>query len=206
MRNLTAGMISEFSGNSVTPNFLADLFFGSATVRIWTGLGNLVWLGETYIGAGNLIGISPIDETQDLQAKGLVATLNGIPTTLISAALQEGETRGRPFRLYLGVVDNNASVATEDEPGHVLTEDGGDILLENNLLSTPYRIFSGIMDVMEYSTDAKTSSIKLFIENCIIIGQRPKIGRYTAEDQRRRFPNDKGLEYINQLQDKEVVW
>lgn len=206
MRNLTPEMIAEFSSQSVKPALMAELFFDDQTLMMWSGLGDLEWDDKVFVGGGNFIGVSPIEETQDTQAKGIVASLNGIPSSLIALSLGE-RVRGRPFRMYLGVVDSQEYVATEDDPGRVELEDGsGYVILENRLLDSPYRIFSGLMDVMEFADDGATATIRLSVENSLIIGQRAKIARYTVEDQRKRYPYDKGMEFINQLQDKEIVW
>lgn len=199
-------MAAEVVSKAVQPIILAELYFDSGTLRLWTGVGNLDWNGNTFTGGGDFIGISPIEETQELQAKGIVATLNGMPSTIIALALGE-RCRGRPFKLYLGSANTTQYVATEDEPGRILLEDGsGYVLVENALLGTPYRIFSGLMDYMECTDNAQTADIRVSVENILIVGQRAKVSRYTAEDQRKRFPADKGFEFINQLQDKEIVW
>lgn len=206
MRNLTPAMAAELSASSVQAVILAEMYFDSGFIGIWGGYGTLTWGEKQYIGAGNLLNISSIDETQDLQAKGIVATLNGIPGTLIALALTE-RSRGRKFRAYLASVSSQSYVATEDEPGRVMLEDGsGYVRLENNLVDSPYRIFAGFMDTMEFSDNGQDAIIRLAVENILIIGQRNKVSRYTPEDQRKLYPNDKGLELINQLQDKEVIW
>lgn len=206
MRDLTPEMAAEFSGRSVSPVIMAEMFFDSATIGMWTGIGTLNWGDKEFLGGGNLIGVSPIEEEQGTVAKGIVVSLNGISPTLISAALAE-RCRGRKFNLYLGSVVRTRYVATEDEPGAVLVEDGsGYVLLENNLLDSPYRIFSGLMDVMEITDNGETANIRLSVENALIIGQRSKVARYTMEDQKKRFPDDTGLDFINKLQDKEIVW
>jgi len=99
LRNISSDMIAEFTSSSVNPVLMAELFFDSGTLRMWTGYGTLTYNGDDYFGGGNFIGISSIEETQDLEAKGIVATLNGVPTSLISIALAE-RSRGRPFRLH----------------------------------------------------------------------------------------------------------
>lgn len=206
MRNLTPQMASEVESKNLTPVILAEAIFDNDPLRMWTGYGSLFWGDKEFFGGGNFIGISPIDETQDTVAKGIVASLNGIPSTLVSLALSE-RCRGRPFRLYLGIVDTRRYVATEDDPGRVELEDGsGYVLLENQFVDSPYRIFSGLMDTMEFSDNGDTADIRLSVENILITGQRTKIRRYTSEDQKKYYPNDKGLDFINQLQDKEIVW
>lgn len=205
MRNLSPELASELVQPVMQPVFLAELEFDSQTVRLWTGYGNLLWKGEIYTGLGNMIGISEVSETQDIEAKGIVAYLTGIPSTNVALALLEN-CRGRPFRLYLGMFGDQGSILTEDDPGYVLNETGGKIFLENNFIVPPYRWFSGLMDFMEISMTGETHTISLSVENALIIARRSKVARYTDEDQRRRFTGDLGLQYINVLQDKEVVW
>lgn len=206
MRNLSPDMAAEFSGESTDPVLMGELEFDSGTLRMWTGLGSLFWGDKEFLGGGNFIGISPIEETQDTIAKGLVVSLNGVASTNIALALAE-RPRGRPFRLYLGVVSTRRYISTEDGDGRVELEDGsGYVLLENNLVDSPYRIFSGLMDVIESSDNGETATLRLSVENILIVGQRTKLYRYTDLDQKKIYPNDKGLELINQLQDKELVW
>lgn len=206
MRNLTPEMIAEFSAPQTNPVLMGELEFQSATLRMWTGLGSLFWGDKEFLGGGNFIGISPIEETQSTQAKGVVLSLNGVASTNVALALSE-RPRGRPFRLYLGVASTRRYIETEPGDGLVELEDGsGYVLLESQLVDSPYRIFSGLMDVIESTDNGDTAVLRLSVENILIVGQRSKVYRYTDEEQKKRYPNDRGLELINQLQDKELVW
>lgn len=206
MRNISPDLATEYSSQSVHPIIFAELFFDSVTIRVWSGLGTITWNGEQYTGLGGLIDVSPLEETQQLQAKGISCTLSGVPSTNVAMALTE-RCRGRPFRMWLGALpDAVNNVELEDESGIVLTEDGGNILLENQLVGEPLRLFTGMMDVMEFEDNGTTASIRLTVESSMIIGERTKIARYTTEDQKKKYPDDKGLDFINQLQDKEIVW
>lgn len=206
MRNLTADMAAEFAGESTSPALMADLVFDSGTVRMWTGLGVLTWGENQYNGGGNLIGLSPIEETQELVANGIVVSLSGVSSQNLALALTE-KTRRRPFRLYLGVVTTRQYIETEPGDGLVELEDGsGFIRIENTLIDSPYRIFSGLMDVVESTNNADSHILRLSVENILLVGQRPKLFRYTDIDQKKNYPTDSGLDKINQLQDKELVW
>lgn len=206
MRNISQNILDQYAAGSVSPVLFAEMFFDSGTLRLWTGYGTIEFDGDTYTGGGNLIGISPIDETQELQAKGIVCTLTGMPTSLIALALTN-KTRGRRFNLYLGYAASTYRIGLEDESGAILLEDeSGYVVTESEILETPYRIFSGLMDTIEITDNGETADMRLSVENILIVGQRQKVARYTDEDQRKRFPNDKGLSLINQLQDKELVW
>lgn len=204
MRDISPEMEAALHAPNVQPVLMAELYFDSATVRLWSGIGTLTWNGNDFTGGGNLISISEIQESQGLEAKGMTCTLTGIPSNIIGTVLLENQ-RGRPFRLYLGVVSINNNVLLEDGD-YVLTEDGGNVLLENTLVDSPYRIFSGLMDTMEIVDTGETSLVNLNVESIMIVGQRNKVRRYTSEDQKKYYPNDKGLDFIASLQDKEVVW
>lgn len=188
MRDLTDDMASEISEASIVPHLLAVFEFESGTIGMWTGIGQITWNGTTFHGGGDLIGVSPIQETQELQAKNLTLTLNGISSSLVATSLTEN-VKNRPLRIYLGFVNPEGP----DSDGNIFIDD-------------PYRIFSGLMDTFEFTDDGNKANIRLSVENILLIGQRSKISRYTDEDQRIKFPGDLGLQFINRLQDREIVW
>lgn len=67
-------------------------------------------------------------------------------------------------------------------------------------------IFTGYMDTMDIDEGADTSTVTLSIENKLIDLERPRTARYTSSFQKSRFAGDKGLEFVEDLQDKEVYW
>lgn len=209
-RDITSAMAVEFEADHALPLILAEMEFDTETLRMWNGVGTLTWDGNDFLGAGNLATISSIGETQGLEAKGLIVTLSGIPSSLLSVAFNE-RSRGRAFRLWLAAVDTSGGSLLLHGGGRLLLHGGGTLLLHgtsagNTLIADPYQCFTGIMDVMEITDDGETSVIRLSVENSLILGQRRKIGRLTAEDQKKTYPYDLGLDNINQLIDKEVVW
>ena len=181
MRNFTTEMEDGLSQQKVQPALLAWFEFDSSPIGMWTGIGEITWNSMTFLGGGDFIGVSPIEETQDIIAKGLVLSLNGIDSSNIALALTE-DIKNRPVRLYFG------------------------LFVDFQLVDDPYRIFSGLMDTVEFTDDGATGTIRLSVENILYIGQRAKVSRYTDEDQRKKYPDDTGLSRINNLQDKEVVW
>lgn len=206
MRDIATSFAEAFAAPRVQPALMGEFFFDEQTIGVWTGLGDLEYNGLIYTGLGNLIGISPIEENQGTEAKGIVVSLNGISPTLISLALAE-RCRGRRMHIYLASVESKSKILLEDESGGIKLEDGsGYILLQNQLTNQAERVFAGLMDVMEISDNGETADIRLSVENILIVGQRAKLRRYTSEDQKRIYPDDEGLDFINRLQDKEIVW
>ena len=62
------------------------------------------------------------------------------------------------------------------------------------------------MDLMSIDDSGDTANINVTAESRLIDLDRTRERRYTSEDQKIDFPNDKGLEFIADLQDKEIVW
>ncbi len=192
------------SGSVGTFALLVEMRFDSGVVGMWTGLGDLVYNGITFTGGGNLVSCSTYEETEDLEAKGMVFTLSGVPLNLIEIALDE-PYQGRPIRMYIAMVDITPAIALEDESGIILTEGGDRILLESQVQEA-YRLFSGMMNTMNIVEDGDTATIHLTAENVLILLKRTKERRYTDFDQRSRYPDDEGLKFISQLQDKPLTW
>ena len=181
-RGLTTAVNNILISDNLSPFFAVDLAFDGGHFVPWTGYGDITFGGTTFIGGGDFLGISQISETFEIQANGINITLSGIPSDLISSALNE-TYQGRPAKLYLGLLDANGAVVAD-----------------------PYLMFSGRMDTMGIEDSGDTANIGLTAESRLIDLERSRERRYTSEDQKIDYPNDKGLEFIADLQDKEIVW
>ena len=76
----------------------------------------------------------------------------------------------------------------------------------NGVISDPAIIFSGFMDTMTINDGGETATIQVTVENRLIEFERTRVRRYTAEDQKIDYPNDKGLEFVAEMAEKEIVW
>lgn len=181
-RDLTPAMESVSTASVVRPFLLFAAYFDSGTFRAWNGIGDLSWNGETWNGTGNLLSISPVSESEEVRALGAQFNLSGIPSELISVALSE-PYQGRVVEIYLGAFDASGVIVTD-----------------------PCKLFSGRLDVMEVSPGVPTATILVSAENRLIDLERPRVRRYTNEDQQNDYPGDKGMEYVASLQEKQVIW
>lgn len=171
---------SEFTQDSFSPLLAVELNFDSGILRLWNGYADLTIDGETYIGSGNLLQISGIEETGEIAARGVTMTLSGLSTDIISVALQENY-QNRTARIYLGAIQSDGTVQS-------------------------YQVFAGRLDVMNIEESGETATISVTAENRLIDLERPRIRRYTSEDQKSIYPGDLGLDYVNDLQDKTLDW
>ena len=180
-RGLSAGMLSQVAASNVNPILLFYGEFASGTVRMWSGLGDLSFDSQTWLGAGSLVQVSNVEETSEIKASGVVVTFNGIPADLLSLVLSDVK-QGALGKIYLGFLSSGTVVAT------------------------PWLIFEGRIDTPIINEEAETCSIAITYESRLIDLSRPRTARYTDQDQKREFPGDLGMEFVLALQDKEIPW
>lgn len=181
-RTLSTAMQSMATAEVVRPIYLVDMEFTSGSIYLWSGLGDLTFNSNTYIGAGDLLSIGSLQENTELTATGAKITLGGIKQSLLSLARDE-PYQGRPIKIRLGGFDENG-----------------------DLIASPVIVFSGFMDVMTISDNGETSTITVSAENKLIAFQKTAVRRYTAEDQKIDHPTDKGFEFVAKIQEKEIIW
>jgi hypothetical protein len=180
-RSLSANMVTEVSASQLSPIILASLSFATP-VNLWSGYGTITYAGTGYLGIGTLGTISPVEETTDLAARGITMQLSGVPTAMIAVALSENY-QGQACSVMFGALDSSGA-----------------------LVSTPITIFSGRMDVMSLNDDGQNATIGMTAENKLVDFRRPREVRYTDEEQRNIYSGDKGLEFVNSIQEKEIYW
>ena len=74
------------------------------------------------------------------------------------------------------------------------------------VVDTPYQIFSGFIDTMSVTDAGDSSNINISVENKLITLERAIDRRYTDQDQKQLFAGDKGLEFIDDIQNKAINW
>jgi len=174
------GSPSAFNDDSLSPFLAIELNFDSGIVRLWNGYTDLTIDGASYIGAGSLLGISSIEETSEIEAKGVTVMLTGLESSFISVALQENY-QNRTAKIYLGAIASDGTVSS-------------------------YQIFGGRLDVMSIEESGETATISVTAENRLIDLERPRVGRFTSEYQKSVYPSDKGFDFVESLQDLKLVW
>ena len=169
------------SSAELYPFFAIELMFTTSPLYLWTGLGDLTIGGITYVGTGNLLQISEVKETADIAAAGAMLTLSGVPSEILSLALEE-PYQGRLCYIKFGMLENLGNPTS-------LTD-----------------LFVGYMDQMNISEQADTCTIALAIESKLIDLERPRIERYTSASQKARYAGDLAFDFIPDLQDKPLSW
>jgi len=203
-RDLSTALSGSLEDNVVYPFFAIDLEFDSPnTLRLWTGYGTLVYEGVSYFGTGELLGISSVEETVEMAAKGATLTLSGVPSEVISLALQE-PYQGRVCKINFGMFATD-NLLQEDATSYILLQDGAKISLESQQTSLT-EVFTGYMNQMNIEESPDTSTIQLTVENKLVDLERPRVARYTSAYQKDKFNGDLGLDFVESLQDQKLTW
>ncbi|MDB4215777.1 hypothetical protein N9796_00340 [bacterium] len=203
-RDLSTVTLESIQEGVVYPFFAVELLFdGSNTIRMWTGQGTLnLEDGTEWIGLGSLLDISTVEETAEMAVKGATITLSGVSSEALSLALSE-PYQGRVCNIYFGTF--KVGHVLQESGSFILQQDGSKIQLE--AMSTGFnQLFSGYMDQMNISDGGDTCNIELMVENRLIDLERARVARFTSGYQKSIYPDDLGLDFIEDLQDKDISW
>lgn len=154
--------------------------FATGTLYAWTGSGDRQWNGQTWTGAGNLIGVSGLEETDDGRAVGITATFTAT-TALVSAALGAAR-QGLPGIVWLALFD----AAGNFIPG------------------TPLQMWAGSLDVPTVTRAGDVATLSITYESPLADADRPREFRWTDQQQRSDYPADGSFRYVAQLADKAI--
>jgi hypothetical protein len=181
-RDLTATNESAAAASTIAPVLFLDLGFDSGTVRVHSWLGDITWGGHTYTGVGQLGTVGTVDEDSELSRTPITLTLSGIPTSLVSAVLNE-YYQGRTATLYLGYL-NTTTLALVDDP---------------------FVAYRGRMDEPNV-VQGEHLTVTVSVESRFAAWDRPLVRRYNDADQQSRYPGDLGLQFVEQSTEKQIAW
>jgi len=181
-RDLTPDFAAALADRDLRPVIFFEGEFASGTVRLWSGLGEIGWAGQSWSGAGALLGLGAIEETSEVVAGGTSVSLSGVPLDLVQMAIAEAR-QGLPGRVWLGL----------------LTPEG-------QIIADPVLAFAGRLDVPEITDDADSCRITISYESRLIDLNTARSWRYTHESQQALHPGDLGFEYVTAIQDREITW
>lgn len=182
MRNITPAMDAALTAPVVWPILIYEATFASGVARLWSGVGDITWAGQTWVGGGNFLSFGGVDEGTDVVARGSSVSLSGVPVGLVSAAISDAQ-QGLPGRVWVGSMDSNGQVTAD-----------------------PVSAFMGRLDVPAVTDGAETCVVTINYESRLIDLTKPREWRYTHESQQQLYPGDLGFSFLVGIQDKELEW
>lgn len=169
-------MLTEIQTGKLRPVMFYEGVFLSDTLRLWTGLGTVSWNGQSWLGVGQLLGLTAIEEASDNTSTGFTVSLQA-SSGLINRALQECR-HNKVGKIWLGALDAAGAI-----------------------IADPILSRSGFLDYPKISDSGETCTIAVMYEDENADLRRPRERRYTHEDQKIDYPTDLGFEYVAALQE-----
>jgi hypothetical protein len=177
------------AGGTINASVLHYLGFASQPMRVWHGAGELVTPdGYRWQGIGDVVSIEGGGQQLGVVATNLTLTMAAssdlMTDDMIARALEsEAEVYGR--RYFMAIQFFNEHWQPVDA----------------------YRaVYVGVMDRMTFKRSPGLRQITLNIESPFVRRRTPRLQTFSDRDQKSRFANDKGLEFISSLKDKTVIW
>ncbi len=174
-RDIGASVIAELTASRIRPVLLVDVGFSGGTVYFWSGIGDLIIDGNTYVGAGNLLMVSPATETIEVKAQGAKLKLSGINSAVLSAVLGQVEQKQKVVCKLLFLSETDAPIGST------------------------YSFFVGRFDTATIAQTGDTIEISITAESDLMILRRGRTRRYTREDQQTQYPQDNGFNMVTSL-------
>lgn len=161
--------------------------FVDAPTYLWMGSGKLLTGGHMWTGAGKLLSLSEQEQSLKGEAPSLTITLSGVDADIVSKSVNSVDlVRDREVKIY----DQYFAVTSGWAP-----------------LDGPTLVASAIMKNIGFKRQGPTNrSISVACEGPFYRRGIHKYSFYTDRDQQRRFPGDRGLEFIPTLVDKTTRW
>ena len=181
-RDISTLMVAPLLSNAIRPIFMAAITFATSTIYAWSGVGNLIYGGNTYTGVGNFGKFSPIVEGTDVQAYGATLSLSGIDPVLFTSCQTEIQ-QGAPVTISFGLLDAGGSI-----------------------IGVPYPLFVGTVDQPKFRVGTQELTITLSLESKLANLQRANQRRFTDADQQLYYPGDTFCSFVEQLADQALLW
>lgn len=172
----------------VRPAILLRLLLDAGHVRVWTGLGDLVALGVVWKGLGQVTELPELEQLLNGQAARMAISLSGIDQDVVMAAVEEAaQVQGREIEILLALFDKSGA-----------------------LIDAPQYLDVGVMDQVSFRHDADggrvVRTISLEFASPLAARSVAPLSYLTDRDQRARYPTDRGCEYVESYQNREIVW
>jgi hypothetical protein len=177
--------------NTVTKNQLEDghirtalnirMSFGADLKLTTANHANTISGLGVFQPTNGVLSVSEVRDTQDLAASNLTIQLSGCDPSLVNAS-KGTDLQGTEVNIWLVFLASNG-----DTQEHL-------------------HYFTGYIENTVYTQSAEAITISVACQNFLARLSERKIRRYTDQDQKDVFSTDEGLEFVEQIQEKSLVW
>ena len=90
--------------------FAVEAKFDTDTIRLWTGDTPITIGGNSYLGAGTLLSISDMEDTQEVKSTNISISLSAMDKSVTDLALSE-DVQNRVITVFMGFLMGNSPEA-----------------------------------------------------------------------------------------------
>ena len=181
-RDIPTDITNRLTNDKQQIAFAVNLAFDSGAVNLWTGTGDFTGSdGLTYVGAGEFLNISNVEENAELSSTNLTITISGLNNKIIGYAATENY-QSRPVTLNMFFFHPD----TTQEVDKVI-------------------LFKGRIDTLTV-VEGNSFAVVVSCENQLIDLTIPKNLFFTPETQDFLHSGDKGLEFVPKIQEQTINW
>ena len=185
-RGLSALNQAEASARHLHAVLFAELLLTTSSpavpITVHTSVGPLTFGGDTYLGVGDLGGVSGVDEAERIGPSPFKLSLSGVDPGHIADALHAGNHRDK-VTLWVGY--------------------RGD---DGLLVDDPWRLAGGFFEYADIELGEADNRVVVTVQHDLSTLLEKHGGRYTNEDQQGRFSGDVGFSFVADVIDKKLVW
>ena len=161
-RTIGSNFSTQLSSTQVRP-FYAIEFNYPTPLRIWTGYSSFSIFSQDYLGLGNLITVSNIQETGETKASGITVSASGLDTSILSSSFTQTQ-QGVNVKLYFGVlraIDNwKAAWENKDMEGYLSSYDSN-FQYPNNMSKPDWEQYRTSRIISKKTINISLSNIEL---------------------------------------------
>lgn len=184
---LTPNQMLQAQRPATAVALLAEMQFTTGTIRLSTWEGSLQALGHEWAFLPGVMGISGVQEAENIEYPAIDLTLALPDPSILALAVGSEKTyRGRLFRLYMAIMDDEFRLVDEPQP-----------------------LYVGVMDQVQMSTGDGAEDKGALTMRCEQPGKDSRNAmsqRLTNQQQSKRYPGDTGLSRMAELAGGPQTW
>ena len=180
MTELAPAIVTEVTGNHAHISYLVE-FDLDEPARFHSGILDFDWNGDTYIAVGGLGAVSSIQNRALTVPSPVTFTLGGLHTRTMDAAADAAKF-GSVVKLW-----------------RLFRDDAGQKIAE------PVLRWSGTVDHAS-TVHGDQTAVSIVCTSGLAVLDQKLGGRFTAEDQERRFSGDTYFRYLQDMKTKVIQW
>ena len=177
---IDSALNASLKREDVRPLLLLEVVWKNGVTRVHSGLGEVAYEGQTFLGIGDLGKVSIIKQQSGESPSRLNLTLSSFDDSVRGEALSARYV-GQPVKLWLATLDRDYQIEASQMVWHGAISDGGVVVGANN-------------------------KINLTVSNRLEDWDKARADRYTDESHQSRHPGDRFFIYVPVMAEYPIYW